>query len=563
MKILLYPVFAFLALLWLPGCGGGAGSNADETDDMQGPVNTAPQAQACCVQTVALNSLVDLDGSASSDPDGDLLTYHWSFVQVPNSSTSVLNNADSVQPSVLVDTVGLYTVQLIVDDGSASSDAATIQITVELGNVNPVANAGNDRQVTLGETINVDGSQSSDADGDSLLFSWVLSQAPVGSSAGLVNPSAMVVEFTPDVLGRYQLALTVIDPEGGQSTDQTMIDVVEANVAPIANAGSDQAVSTGSTVALDASGSSDSNNDELGYSWAFTSLPSSSLAILDNPGIETPGFTADVAGDYVISLVVNDGELDSAIDTVVVSATAPFLIRNLGVNFGPYDATSNYAGDFIFGCTTTNKVFMEFGAIVFDHLGDPKVLPTFEYIVPDTTLISAIADGEVQNVCWQSTTTDPPDAGLSHCSNLSWDAHDYEITVIVPGNPQYEVYYDHVLNPQVRPGDIIQAGDPIGYPGMTSHACEEFGGVPQLGRTEIMVNSGALGTTYCPFVHFDADTRADFEAQVSGLMADWEQFLFDQYGISGEYDPNTVKAEQVYDEANHVFPGCSTLDFAM
>lgn len=95
------------------------------------------------------------------------------------------------------------------------------------------------------------------------------------------------------------------------------LDEINSNNSPIANAGFDQNVTIGSTVTLDGSGSNGAN---LTYSWSIISKPSGSLAIFLNSTSVNPNFTADVGGIYVIQLVVNDGELDSEVDTVSITA---------------------------------------------------------------------------------------------------------------------------------------------------------------------------------------------------------------------------------------------------
>ena len=95
------------------------------------------------------------------------------------------------------------------------------------------------------------------------------------------------------------------------------------NNIPVADAGADQNVDTGSSILLDGSGSSDPDGDEIAYSWFFVSVPAGSSAILANFTTVTPSFTADVDGVYEISLVVNDGVLDSETDTINVTASTP------------------------------------------------------------------------------------------------------------------------------------------------------------------------------------------------------------------------------------------------
>jgi fibronectin type 3 domain-containing protein len=87
---------------------------------------------------------------------------------------------------------------------------------------------------------------------------------------------------------------------------------------PVADAGVDQTVSTGSTVTLDGSGSFDADGDTLTYTWGFLSKPSESGAILD--WVVSPTFVADRAGEYEVLLMVSDG-LVTDTDSVVITVS--------------------------------------------------------------------------------------------------------------------------------------------------------------------------------------------------------------------------------------------------
>jgi hypothetical protein len=93
-----------------------------------------------------------------------------------------------------------------------------------------------------------------------------------------------------------------------------------ANSAPIANAGADQTIPTGSTVVLDGSGSSDPDGDPLTYSWNLTTRPEGSQAVLSDATAVKPTFIADVDGSYILTLVVSDGMTQSDPDTVIITS---------------------------------------------------------------------------------------------------------------------------------------------------------------------------------------------------------------------------------------------------
>jgi len=103
------------------------------------------------------------------------------------------------------------------------------------------------------------------------------------------------------------------------------------NYAPRAAAGTAQTVRQRATVTLNGT-SSDANNDTVTYSWSISNKPAGSSATLIQANTATPRFVADEAGEYSLSLVVNDGTLSSAESSVTVTATAVPMVVPVALN---------------------------------------------------------------------------------------------------------------------------------------------------------------------------------------------------------------------------------------
>jgi hypothetical protein len=187
--------------------------------------------------------------------------------------------------------------------------------------VAPVANAGTAQNVLVGTTVALSGAVSSDANGDSLTYLWSFTSKPVGSTSILSNTSSVNPSFVPNIAGSYVLNLIVNDGRVSSAASTVTIAAAAANVAPVSNAGTAQNAVVDSTVALSGGASSDANGDTLAYTWGFTSKPSGSTATLSNVAIVSPTFVPDLAGSYVLNLVVSDGQLSSTVSTVTITAS--------------------------------------------------------------------------------------------------------------------------------------------------------------------------------------------------------------------------------------------------
>ncbi len=203
--------------------------DAGATDSANVSITVQPLPVAAVGDDVSglINEAIAADGTASSDPAGETLGYSWTLVSQPDGSslsTADIVNSDQAIASITPTVAGEYVLELVVSAGTRSSEPARIRVTAVAPNIAPVADAGSDAVVTLGNSASVDGSGSSDADQspDSLTYTWTVSDAPAASSidtSSLVDAASAVASFTPDVVGSYTLRLEVFDGEDiGQDT---------------------------------------------------------------------------------------------------------------------------------------------------------------------------------------------------------------------------------------------------------------------------------------------------------------------------------------------------------
>lgn len=154
----------------------------------------------------------DEGATAADDEDGNI-----------TGSIVTSNNVNSNSP-------GSYTVTYDVDDSNGfAADQVVRTVIVEQGNQEPVARIIDPGQLTVGSEVSLDGSSSSDPDGDALSYSWTVRSAPNQSSLSTSEFStSSIATFTPDEAGSYDIALQVSDGRGGVNT---AVITLEAAVA--------------------------------------------------------------------------------------------------------------------------------------------------------------------------------------------------------------------------------------------------------------------------------------------------------------------------------------------
>ena len=216
-------------------------------------INARPIADAGPDRLVAPGQEIRFDGSASADPDGKVVDYRWDFGD-GGSATGVAVTHAYARP-------GRYQVRLQVRDDSGHPEAVGYADAIVRVDAQPSAVAGPDRLVAPGDELTLDGSVSSDPDGDRLTYRWDFSDGQESRDAAVVRRS-----FAES--GVYTATLEVDDGTGAanaRARDQTGIRV---NYAPVAVAG--KPVDTcDERVSFDGSGSQDADGDRLAMSWQF------------------------------------------------------------------------------------------------------------------------------------------------------------------------------------------------------------------------------------------------------------------------------------------------------
>lgn len=94
---------------------------------------SAPVAEAGLGVLAYVGDTVQLNGTGSTDPEGDNLTYQW--VQVGGPEVELTGEA-SAQPSFTVGDPGTYRFELVVNDGSSDSAADDVEVVVAYTSMN-------------------------------------------------------------------------------------------------------------------------------------------------------------------------------------------------------------------------------------------------------------------------------------------------------------------------------------------------------------------------------------------------------------------------------------------
>lgn len=314
--------------------------------------DSAPIANAGPDVTGQVDTRVEMDGSASYDPEGSELDYSWTLSTLPACSALTMESVydpNSPVASFLPDCDGVYIASLVVSDGTQWSEPDYTTVTISDQDLPPVADAGDSSSLPPcnGASIALNGNGSYDPEGEGLDFLWTLVSAPADSTAtdaNIVDPTAAETEFTWDIEGEYTFQLQVFDGGFWSAPDVVNFTVLSTtdNSKPQANAGENQAADleadcTTSSYTwscddcpsvefdLDGSGSFDADGDSLSYSWSDLSgqlvmgSEQTAFATATTPSM-TATYDSQSSAEYDLELSVSDCLTDDD-DTTKISLT--------------------------------------------------------------------------------------------------------------------------------------------------------------------------------------------------------------------------------------------------
>ncbi len=275
------------------------GTDSVTANPVAPPPNTAPTAKITNASCSGMSC--SADGSTSSDPDSDTLTYDWNWGDGTTHATTANPGAHKYA------TAGDKTLTLTVNDGHGNT--ATDTATVTATNAAPTAKITG--ASCTGLACSVDGSTSSDPDGDTLTYDWNWGDGSTHSIGA--NPSHT---YAPADAGDRTVTLTVNDGHGNSATDTvTLAPSPGANAAPTAR------ITGGSCTDLSCSfvgtTSSDPEGDTLTYSWDFGDGGGSTEP--------SPSHNYTTAGARTVTLTVDDGHGNTATDSKTASPTDPVV----------------------------------------------------------------------------------------------------------------------------------------------------------------------------------------------------------------------------------------------
>lgn len=308
---------------------------ASSDKDCQSLTATNPNPTAVALNEVGTHPgyMVQLDASDSLPPTGgdkEDLVYHWTLASTPETSEAELENVNHALPRLTTDIEGEYVIKLIVSYFDKTSQEQTIKVRASHLNALPNPDftiaGGDPEHWILGNTVTLNASTSTDDDGDTLEYRWMLGSndrpgLPDGSSATLDTSNGEEITFTPDKFGNFYVQLAVYDGTIRRTINKAIkvntLAPDHVNIAPTAIVGPDPItrsyeVELGGELNLTAYSTVDPEammSYSLEFEWEVLSYPNGFNT--DNINLEGWKKTVlvDLPGDYTVRTRAFDGEL--------------------------------------------------------------------------------------------------------------------------------------------------------------------------------------------------------------------------------------------------------------
>jgi biotin carboxyl carrier protein len=225
----------------------------------------------------------------------------------------------------------------------------------------------------------------------------------------------------------------------------------------------------------------------------------------------------------------SDGDIGKFIADVANNPSEPDLkIKHIGIDLGYYDTATNRAGDVVF----TKEGIEQYGNLIFTNYGEVSkansarptdtLNPQPTFIIPLGTKIHSLVDGVVVRI-----------------ENLY--SNDQTIMVASSAESNWIYETEHVINPVVKVGDQVKAGQVIAE--ASTHDSQYH---PGFGLYEIGILKGGNPPEHvCLFNYLDDSIKEDTFAKLRAFYTSWEAYIGD---------------DTLYDESKMVVPGCYTPD---
>jgi len=226
------------------GDDGSSGESDDDgysggSDDGDTDQNDVPTAVATAPRSATVGENVTLNATESTDSDGSIESYEWDVYG--NGTTDA--TGQSVEYSY--DSAGSYDATVTVTDDDGATDSATVTVTVEdASNSAPTADAtANPSTVTVGQTVTLDASNSTDSDGAIERYEWDVDNDSEAEATGVTT------DYSYDSAGTHDMTLIVTDDDGAANSATVSVTVESDTVTLEPNDSPESAtdVGTGAT----------------------------------------------------------------------------------------------------------------------------------------------------------------------------------------------------------------------------------------------------------------------------------------------------------------------------